>query len=134
MKKILIADDELGVRAALRIALHSDRYEILEAADGWETMTVIREHHPEVVVLDIMMPGLDGLSICRALKGNPETTDIVVVMLTARTSVANMSEGYQAGADYYVTKPFSPPELRALVEDALGVSEAAPVSAESVSD
>ncbi len=125
MKRVLIADDEPVVRSIVRMALESDRYELVEAADGWETLSQVHSAQPDVILLDIMMPGLDGLAVCRALKGNPDTAGITVIMLTAKAAGADISEGYETGADFYITKPFAPDALLALVERALGLTSSA---------
>ena len=82
--KLLIADDEPAVRALVHVTLEGDDYEILEAADGVEALEKARDQSPRLVLLDIMMPRLDGLEVCRQLKADPDTSDIVVVMLTAQ--------------------------------------------------
>lgn len=111
MKKLLIADDELGIRRLVRMTLESDQYEIIEAADAQEALGMARAHRPELVLLDVMMPKGTGFDVCRALKQDPETKDITVVMLTARSQKSDVAEGEVAGADDYFTKPFSPVNL-----------------------
>jgi signal transduction histidine kinase/ActR/RegA family two-component response regulator len=112
--KLLIADDEPAVRALVHVTLEGDDYEILEAADGLEALEVARGESPRLVLLDIMMPRLDGLEVCRQLKSDPQTSDIVVVMLTAQAQ--DRDQGLAAGADDYFTKPFSPLALLNMVE------------------
>jgi two-component system phosphate regulon response regulator PhoB len=111
LKKLLIADDELGIRRLVRMTLESDQYEILEAADAQEALGMARTHRPELVLLDVMMPKGTGFEVCRALKEDPETKDITVVMLTAKSQKTDVEEGEVAGADDYFTKPFSPVNL-----------------------
>ena len=120
MTKLLIADDEAGIRSLVRITLKSDAYEILEAADGKQALALAREHHPTLALLDVMMPNLTGFEVCRALKGDPATARTAVVMLTARASDADIEEGQAAGADEYLTKPFSPQALLRKVDEMLG--------------
>ena len=117
MRKLLIADDEAGIRSLVRMTLESDAYEIVEAANGEEAVALARELHPELLLLDVMMPKLDGFETCRTLKEDPATADIVIVMLTARAQQADLDRGAAAGADQYFTKPFSPVALIKLVED-----------------
>jgi two-component system alkaline phosphatase synthesis response regulator PhoP len=112
--KLLIADDEPAVRALVHVTLEGEEYEILEAADGLEALEVARDESPSLVLLDIMMPRLDGLEVCRQLKSDPDTSDIVVVMLTAQAQ--DRDQGLAAGADDYFTKPFSPLALLNMVE------------------
>ncbi|HYY82395.1 MAG TPA: response regulator [Actinomycetes bacterium] len=114
--KLLIADDEAAVRALVHVTLEGDDYEILEAADGVEALEVARDENPRLVLLDIMMPRLDGLEVCRQLKRDPLTSDIVVVMLTAQAQDRDRELGMAAGADDYFTKPFSPLALLHMVE------------------
>lgn len=108
MRKLLIADDESGIRSLVRMTLERDSYQILEASDGEEAIALAREFHPEVVLLDVMMPGLSGFDVCRALKGDPTTAEATVVLLTAKAQESDRAEGIAAGADDYFTKPFSP--------------------------
>lgn len=119
MKKLLIADDELGIRRLVRMTLESDQYEIIEAADAQEALGMARAHRPELVLLDVMMPKGTGFDVCRALKQDPETKDITVVMLTARSQKSDVAEGEVAGADDYFTKPFSPVNLVRKVDQIL---------------
>ena len=119
MKKLLIADDELGIRRLVRMTLESDQYEIIEAADAEEALGMARAHRPELVLLDVMMPKGTGFDVCRALKQDPETKDITVVMLTARSQKSDAAEGEVAGADDYFTKPFSPVNLVRKVDQIL---------------
>jgi two-component system, OmpR family, phosphate regulon response regulator PhoB len=119
LKKLLIADDELGIRRLVRMTLESDQYEIIEAADAQEALGMARAHRPELVLLDVMMPKGTGFDVCRALKQDPETKDITVVMLTARSQKSDVAEGEVAGADDYFTKPFSPVHLVRKVDQIL---------------
>jgi CheY-like chemotaxis protein len=115
--KLLIADDEPAVRALVHATLEGDDYLILEAGDGMEALEVSRSEHPRLVLLDIMMPRLDGLEVCRRLKRDPHTREIVVVMLTAQAQERDRDRGMAAGADDYFTKPFSPLALLRMVEE-----------------
>jgi len=113
--KLLIADDEPAVRALVRVTLEDDDYRIFEAADGVEALQKIRDEHPSLVLLDIMMPGMNGLEVCRIVKSDPTTSGTVVVMLTAQAQQRDRDRGLAAGADVYFTKPFSPLALLDLV-------------------
>jgi len=117
VRKLLIADDEDGIRSLVRMTLESDAYEILEAADGSEALELARTHHPDLLLLDVMMPGMTGLEVCRALKSDPETAGITIVMLTARAQEADREAGQAAGAESYFTKPFSPVALLRKVDE-----------------
>jgi two-component system phosphate regulon response regulator PhoB len=116
--KLLIADDEPAVRALVHATLEGDDYLILEAGDGMEALEVSQTERPRLVLLDIMMPRLDGLEVCRRLKRDPHTREIVVVMLTAQAQ--ERDRGMAAGADEYFTKPFSPLALLRMVEELRG--------------
>lgn len=123
MRKLLIADDESGVRSLVRMTLESDEYEILEASDGMEVLGLARERLPDLVLLDVMMPRLSGFEVCRALKADPATAGIIVVMLTARAGEFDREQGGMAGADDYLTKPFSPLALMRKVDEVLAGSD-----------
>ncbi len=124
MRKLLIADDEDGVRSLVRMTLEADSYEILEARNSEEALELAREHHPDLMFLDVMMPGVSGFDVCRTLKGDPATADITIIMLTAQAQERDREVGVAAGADDYFTKPFSPVGLLYKVEEVLAGSEA----------
>jgi len=123
-KKILIADDEEPLRLLVRATLEDEsgekRYEIIEATDGYETLEVARRERPELILLDIQMPGLNGLEVCKILKNDPATSKLMIVMLTARGQPSDRERGLAAGADEYFAKPFSPLELLQLVDRVMG--------------
>lgn len=123
-KKILIADDEGPLRLLVRATLEDEsgegRYEIIEAADGNEALEIALRERPELILLDIQMPGLSGLEVCKMLKGDPATSDLMIVMLTAKGQQSDREKGFAAGADEYFSKPFSPLELLELVDRVVG--------------
>ena len=114
-----MADDEEGIRVLCRVNLEMSGYTVLEAADGLEALEVTTEALPDVVFLDVMMPGIDGWDVLRRLKENPATADIPVVMLTARTSEADQIRAWGEGVLQYLAKPFSPQLLEEYAELAL---------------
>jgi DNA-binding response OmpR family regulator len=120
LKKLLIVDDEDGVRALVRMTLDNGLYEIIEASDGLEALDLAREHHPDLVLLDVMLPDLSGMDVCRKIKDDPDLASTTVVMLTARAQTADLGDAEEAGADGYFTKPFSPIALTRKVESILG--------------
>ncbi|HUV50101.1 MAG TPA: response regulator [Anaerolineae bacterium] len=111
MRKILIVDDQQKVRALLEVTISMGDFEILHASSGEEGLRKARECMPDIILLDVMMPGLDGIEVCRLLKKDPATKDIYIIMLTARGQQADKKKGFDAGADEYFTKPFSPMDL-----------------------
>jgi two-component system response regulator MprA len=111
--RILVVDDERAVRESLRRALVLEGYEIELAADGEQALELVRTHEPDAVILDVLMPRLDGVEVCRRLRASGGK--VPILMLTARDAVANRVEGLDAGADDYVTKPFALEELLARV-------------------
>lgn len=123
-KKILIADDEEPLRLLVRATLEDEsgegRHEIIEAIDGNEALEMARRERPELILLDIQMPGLSGLEVCKMLKDDPVTSDLMIVMLTARGQQSDRERGFAAGADDYFAKPFSPLELLQLVDRVMG--------------
>ncbi|MUG43713.1 response regulator transcription factor [Paenibacillus woosongensis] len=108
MIRILVVDDDPFIRELVRLALRSDHYGILEAANGAEAIAMIHDERLELVIVDIMMPGPDGLEVCREIK---RYLDIPVLMLTAKGTNLDKVTGFQAGTDDYVVKPFDPKEL-----------------------
>ena len=120
MKKLLIVDDEAGVRALVRMTLDSGVYEIFEASEGFEALDLAREHRPDLVLLDVMLQDVSGMDVCRKIKDDPDLASTTVVMLTARAQTNDVGDAEEAGADGYFTKPFSPIALTRKVESILG--------------
>jgi CheY-like chemotaxis protein len=115
-KSVLIAENERVLRSLIRATLRKTDVRVLEATSGTEALAMAQQEHPHVLLLDVGLPGLDGYAVCRALKKDPHTADIRVVMLTARAQRADRERGAEAGADSYITKPFSTDELREHVQ------------------
>jgi CheY-like chemotaxis protein len=118
--KLLIADDEPAVRKLIRVTFEGDDFNVLEAADGVEALTLARIELPDLLLLDVVMPGLDGVEVCRQLKGDPDTKRIVVLLLTALRQREDRERGLAAGADGWFTKPFSPLALLQRVDEVRG--------------
>jgi DNA-binding response OmpR family regulator len=118
---VLIADDDPATRRLVSLTLASDRYTVLQAADGKEAWRLIRDHHPAVAILDWQMPVYSGLELTDVIKSDPQVWGMTVILLTGRTAAADRQAGARARADLYLTKPFSPQELLAAVEQALGI-------------
>ncbi len=126
-RELLVVDDEPPMRSALKRALELAGFSVELAADGREGLSAVASRNPDLVVLDVLMPGVDGLEVCRRLRASGDRTPIL--MLTARDSVANRVEGLEAGADDYLVKPFALEELLARVRALLRRTEK-PASAE----
>ncbi|HEV6967855.1 MULTISPECIES: response regulator transcription factor [Roseateles] len=118
MKKILIVDDHADIRRLLRMTLEFEDYEIEEAPDGESALAAATARRPDLVLLDVMMPGaLDGLALCRQLRERFGSRGPKVVMLSARGQARDREAGLQAGADAYLVKPFSPLQLIGCIAD-----------------
>ncbi len=109
--KILVVDDEVYIVHILDFSLRMEGYEVVTALDGEQALEKVKSDRPDLVVLDIMMPKLDGYDTCKRLKANPETHDIPVILLSAKGRNVDQRMGFEAGADDYITKPFSPRKL-----------------------
>jgi len=118
--RILVADDEQDVRELVVYRLKRSGYEVVEAVDGEHALRLAEETSPALAVLDVMMPKLDGFELTRKLRETAGTRDIPVILLTARAQEGDISRGFEAGADDYLRKPFSPDELVARVRAILG--------------
>ena len=110
-QQILIVEDEADIRELLRFNLEREGFSVLEAADGNEGLKLARQHIPDLMLLDVMLPGFDGFEVCRRLGAQSETANIPVLMLTARGEEMDRVVGLSLGADDYVVKPFSVREL-----------------------
>ena len=120
MKKILIVDDQVEVRELIEVTLKSDRYQIIQAKNGKEAIEIANKVKPDLIFMDIMMyGGIDGLEATRRLKSNPETKNSIIIMLTAKCQKEDYKKGFDAGADDYFAKPFSPLRLIKKVEEIL---------------
>jgi len=116
---VLVADDEPSMRLLVHATIESDDYKVLEAADGDEAWTLINQFKPSLVLLDVQMPGRTGLEILGMIKSDPSLAATRVILLTAKALAVDMEAGMTAGADFYLTKPFSPLDLLTRVEEAL---------------
>jgi DNA-binding response OmpR family regulator len=117
---VLVAEDDDDIRALVVYRLERSGYAVVQARDGEEALRLAAEHEPDLAILDVMMPKLDGYEVTRRLRGDDATSRLPVILLTARTQEADVSQGFAAGADDYIRKPFSPDELRARVQAILG--------------
>lgn len=127
--KLLVVDDEQAVRESLRRSLRFNGYEVLTANDGLEAVETVRAENPELLILDIMMPNMDGLEVCRTLRS--EGWDRPILVLTARDGVSDRVSGLDAGADDYLPKPFALEELLARVRSLVRRASADSIAAEA---
>ena len=118
---VLVADDDPDILALVRFRLERDGYEVLSAPDGEAALDLALARTPDLAVLDVMMPRLDGYEVTRRLREHGPTTGIPIILLTARVQEPDLERGFEAGADDYVTKPFSPQALGERIQAALGV-------------
>jgi len=118
-KKILVVDDEANIRELVRFNLEKEGFTVIEAVDGVTAISTVRAEKPDLVVLDLMLPAIDGLEVCRVLKKDVATSGIPVIMLTAKAEEIDKILGLEMGADDYLTKPFSPRELLARIKAVL---------------
>ncbi|MFZ0544406.1 MAG: response regulator [Candidatus Promineifilaceae bacterium] len=116
---VLVVDDEPMARTLLRLMLVRAGFEVFEAADGLEALTKVKEQLPDLMILDIMMPGIDGFAVCETLRQEEETSQLPVIMLSAKTDSVSVRRGLRAGATKYLTKPVSQDELTRNVLDTL---------------
>jgi DNA-binding response OmpR family regulator len=119
--KVLVVDDEVYILHILDFSLGAEGFEVITAADGEQALAKARAERPDLIVMDIMMPRLDGYETCRRLKSYPETREIPVLLLTARGREEDRQKGIDCGADDYITKPFSPNKLIRRVSGILGI-------------
>ena len=119
MTRVLVIDDEAPIRLLCRVNLEAEGMDVLEAGDGPSGLQKAREERPDVVLLDVMMPGLDGWGVAEALLDDPTTAGIPIVFLTARAEFRDRARGLDIGGVDYITKPFNPVELAPLVRNLL---------------
>jgi len=119
IRRVLICDNEDVMRSLVRDSLAEGEFELLEARDGDQALQLARAEHPDLILLDLMMPGRSGLDVLRELRNDPALADIAVVMLSARALPPDREAVAAAGADYFLAKPFSPMRLVALVDELL---------------
>jgi two-component system phosphate regulon response regulator PhoB len=122
--RVLVVDDEKDIRELLTYNLSRNGYHVTEAATGEDALREARLHPPDLVVLDLMLPGVDGLEVCKRLKNDKKTAQVPVLMLTAKGEEADVVVGLELGADDYITKPFSPRVLLARIKAVLRRGEA----------
>ena len=118
---VLVADDDDDILLLVTTRLRRDGFEVISARNGDEALALARDRRPVVAVLDIGMPGLDGLEVLEQIRADPSIDEMKVLLLTAKAQESDVRRGYEAGADSYVRKPFSPSELSAEVRELAGL-------------
>lgn len=122
-RKILTCDDEKHIVRLIQVNLERQGYEVITAYNGAECLEKVKEDRPDLIVLDVMMPEMTGFEVLDALKNDPETEGIPVIMLTARAQDSDVLRGWQSGVECYLTKPFNPMELIAFVKRIFSMEE-----------
>lgn len=117
--KILVVDDEINITQILEFSIGSEGYQVITASNGEEAIDVARKEQPNLIILDIMMPKIDGYEACRIIKANPLTKNIPVILLTAKGRDIDKRLGYEVGATDYIIKPFSPTQLIERIQELL---------------
>lgn len=120
---VLVVDDEPMARTLLRLMLVRSGFEVLEAADGLEAIAKLKEQLPDIMILDVMMPGIDGFAVCEAVRQEDELANLPIIMLSAKTDSASVRKGIAVGATKYLTKPISQDELTQNVMETLNSFE-----------
>ena len=116
MKKILIAEDEQNIACAVEFLMRQENYEVRLSCDGADTLQQIAAYQPDLLLLDIMLPSINGYEVCRQIRSQPQWNSMKIIMLTAKGRESEVRQGLVLGADAYVTKPFSTHELIATVK------------------
>jgi CheY-like chemotaxis protein len=118
-KRILVVDDEPAIARLVKMSLAVEGYDVRTVNSGFEAMEELPLFKPDIVVLDIMMPGMNGYEVCMEIKSRPDTSQIKVVFLTARGNPGDAQQGFSVGGDDYIIKPFDPEELLQKIQDIL---------------
>ena len=124
MTVVLVADDDADIRDLVTFKLEQAGLEVIVVEDGQAALEQARSRQPDLAVLDVSMPGLSGIDVCRMLRGDPATAAMLIIMLTSRAQEQDVEGGFSAGADDYVTKPFSPRELVSRIQAQLSRARA----------
>jgi len=127
-QSILVVEDEPDIRKLVQYNLAQERFKVLEAEDGEQALKILQREKPNLVILDLMLPGLSGLELCKLLRDRPQTAQLPILMLTAKAGEADKVVGLEMGADDYLAKPFSPREMVARVRAILRRTEGAPAA------
>lgn len=121
-QSVLVVDDEPMARTLLRLMLVRAGFNVSEAEDGYDALEKVRRNPPDIILLDVMMPGMDGFEVCQAIRESQETASLPIIMLSAKTDLDSINKGLMKGANKYLTKPISPEALTNHVKDTLKVN------------
>lgn len=116
---VVLAEDDVDIRDLVQIVLEGLGLSVTAVGNGEEALAAAQAHRPRFMLLDIMMPGMSGLDVCRAVRADPELAELPIIFMTARAQAADVAAGMEAGADTYIIKPFGPIELREHIEATL---------------
>lgn len=126
MPRVLVVDDDRAIQQLLEVNLELDGYDVAKAVDGAEALEMVASFGPDIILLDVMMPRMDGREVCRRLKADPKTSALPIVFLSARAQEMDVSLGMELGAAAYLTKPFEPQDLLDTVRRVLAEAKAKP--------
>ncbi len=115
--KVLVVDDEPNIILSLDFLIRKAGYELYIARNGQEALHTAQEHKPQIIVLDIMMPDIDGFEVCKRIKANPDTSEARIIFLSAKSKIEDVKKGMELGADDYITKPFSTKHLMEKIKE-----------------
>ncbi len=118
-QSVLVVDDEPMARTLLRLMLVRAGFNVTEAEDGFDALDKVRKNRPDIILLDVMMPGMDGFAVCERLRNDMDTAALPIIMLSAKTDLGSINKGLRVGATVYLTKPISPEDLTRHVREAL---------------
>jgi DNA-binding response OmpR family regulator len=118
---VLVVDDEPMARTLLRLMLVRAGFEVFEAEDGYDALDKVSQNPPDLMILDVMMPGMDGFTVCESIRSDDQTASLPIIMLSAKTDTESVNRGLRAGANKYLTKPVSPEDLTRHVRDTLNL-------------
>jgi two-component system alkaline phosphatase synthesis response regulator PhoP len=118
--KVLVVDDEPFILRSLSFVLQKGKHDVIEARNGEQALEMIRQHHPRLVFLDVMMPKMNGYDVVREVRADESLADVHLVLLTAKGQESDRSQGIEAGANDYMTKPFSPARILEMANEVLG--------------
>lgn len=125
-RSVLVVDDEPMARKMLRLILVRAGFDVFEAKDGYQALSDIKQNIPDLVILDVMMPGIDGFEVCETLRDDDKTAELPIIMLSAKADIESVNKGLRLGATKYLTKPVTPDDLTRHVREVLSIENEIP--------